>query len=208
MKTLFIEAKSNIDIKLSKEQIAKLPKNIGLASTIQHLHKIKDIQSQIPDSLIAGQVLGCSADPCERIKDKVNAFLYIGTGKFHPVWIAIKTEKPVFCYNPDSKKLTTIEKKEIDAYNKKKMASLTKYLSSDKIGILVSTKPGQNRMDDAKKLAKNKEKDFYIFAFDTLSEFDLENFPFIQCWVNTACPRIADEKIKIVNIDDLKELKK
>jgi len=208
MKTLFIDAKSSIEIKLSKEQIAKLPKNIGLATTIQHLHKIKDIQSQIPDSIIAGQVLGCSADPCEKIKDKVDAFLYIGTGKFHPVWIAIKTEKPVFCYNPTSKKLTTIEKKEIDNYNKKKMASLTKYLSSDKIGILVSTKSGQSRMEDAKKLAKNKDKEYFLFAFDTLNISDLENFPFIQCWVNTACPRIADEKISIVNFDDLKELKK
>ncbi len=204
METLFIEAKSNIDVKLSKEQIAKLPKKIGIAATIQHLHKIKDVQKQIHGSLIAGQVLGCSAEPAEKIKSKVDAFLYIGTGKFHPVWIAVRTGKDVFCYNPMSKKLSKVGKSEVEKYSKRKKASLVKFLSADKVGILVSTKPGQNRMKDAVELSKRKGKEYFLFAFDTLNTLDLENFPFIQCWVNTACPRIADEKANIVNIDDIK----
>jgi len=28
-----------------------------------------------------------------------------------------------------------------------------------------------------------------------------QNFPFIKSWVNTACPRIVDEKPNLVNID-------
>ena len=47
------------------------------------------------------------------------------------------------------------------------------------------------------------DKKFYIFAYDTLDIPSLENFPFVQCWVNTACPRIADEKSFMVNIGDL-----
>ncbi len=63
---------------------------------------------------------------------------------------------------------------------------------------------GQSRMKDAMKLAERKDKQYYIFAFDTLNEMDLENFPFIQAWVNTACPRIADNRKGMINIDDIK----
>lgn len=204
MKTLFIEAKSNADIKLSKQQLAKLPKKIGIATTIQHLHKIKDVQKQIKGSIIAGQVLGCDVSKAEKIKNKVNAFLYIGSGEFHPLGIALAAGKDVFCFNPFTKKLTKITKKEIEKYNKKKKTALIKFLSAEKVGILVSTKPGQQQMKKALELAKRKDKQYFIFAFDTLNEIDLENFPFIQCWVNTACPRIADNKANIINIDDIK----
>ncbi|MBN2111578.1 diphthamide synthesis protein [Candidatus Woesearchaeota archaeon] len=208
MRTLFIEAKSNAELKLSKEQIKKLPKKIGIATTIQHLHRIKEVQKQIPGSIMAGQILGCNASSARKIKNEVDAFLYVGSGVFHPIEIAIETGKEVFCFNPFTKVLSKIDEKEIGKYRKKKMASLARFLSSEKIGILVSTKPGQNRMKDALKLAERKDREYYIFAFDTLNELDLENFPFIKCWVNTACPRIADEKARIVNIDDLKELEK
>ena len=43
---------------------------------------------------------------------------------------------------------------EIDEYTKKKRVSLIKFLSARKIGILVSTKPGQEHLRLAQKLAK------------------------------------------------------
>lgn len=206
MKTLFIKAESGTDIKLDQNQLAKLPKKVGIATTIQHLHKINDVAHQIPGSILAGQILGCDAGACRKIKDKVDAFLYIGSGVFHPIEIAVETGKEVFCFNPFTRRLSKVGKEEIAKHAKKQMGSLSKFLNSDRIGILVSTKPGQRRMKDALKLAKRADKQYFIFAFDTLNELDLENFPFIQCWVNTACPRIADEKIKIVNIDDIENI--
>ena len=67
----------------------------------------------------------------------------------------------------------------------------------------MSTKHGQSRIEKALELAKKKDKEYYIFAFDTLNLSDLENFPFIQCWVNTACPRISEDKGNIVNIEEI-----
>ena len=48
-----------------------------------------------------------------------------------------------------------------------------------------------------------------MFVTDTLDFAELENFPFIECYVNTMCPRIGmDDTIRtakpIVNIDDIK----
>ena len=36
-------------------------------------------------------------------------------------------------------------------------------------------------------------KKFYVFITDNVSFSDMENFNFIQCWINTACPRIGME---------------
>jgi len=54
---------------------------------------------------------------------------------------------------------------------------------------------------NALKLKEKKDKKYYIFFFDNLNEMDLENFPQIDFWVNTACPRI--ESKKVINIAEV-----
>ena len=78
-----------------------------------------------------------------------------------------------------------------------------KFLSSKNIGILVSIKPGQYNLKKAFALKKKlRDKKCYIFLSDNIGAEQLENFPFIECWVNTACPRIADN-LNVVNISEL-----
>ena len=204
MEILHIEAKSDADLKLGEDDLKKLPKRVGILTTIQHLHKIKDVEKQIPGSVLGGQVLGCDASSARKINDKVDAFLYVGSGEFHPIEIAVETGKDVYCFNPFTGKMGKIGKEAIEKNEKRKKGAMIKFLSAGKVGILVSAKPGQNRMKDAMKLAEKKDKEYYLFAFDTLSDMDLENFPFIECWVNTACPRITDSRKGMVNIDDIK----
>lgn len=212
MKVLNLHAKATVEIKLPEDKIKELPQEIGLVTTIQHLDLLDTVAAQLTNSVKGGQVLGCDTNSAEKINNQVEAFLFIGSGQFHPIAIALKTKKPVFCWNPFTKELKKIDENEIKRYEQKKKASLTKFLSSNKIGILVSTKPGQNNMKKALELKEkndklqqedSQKKEYYIFQFDTLNPSELENFPFIECWVNTACPRIADEKVSIVNISDL-----
>ena len=203
MKILHIPAKALVDIKLPDKELNKLPKNIGLVTTIQHLHKLRDIQKQLPSSIVAGQILGCDVSVAEKINNRVDAFLFIGSGVFHPLAVALKTKKPVFCWNPFVREMKTIDKKDIENYEKRKKAALTKFLSSDRIGILICTKPGQYNIEKALKLKEKGDKEYYLFQFDTLNITELENFNFIQCWVNTACPRIAEDKANIINIEDI-----
>ena len=73
---------------------------------------------------------------------------------------------------------------------------------------MVSVKPGQcsyKKALEIKKKLEEKGKKCFIFAFDTLSANEMENFPFIEFWVNTACPRIADDPDK-KNVIDMSEL--
>jgi len=54
-----------------------------------------------------------------------------------------------------------------------------------------------------------KGKKCYIFAFDTLDFWQLENFPFVECWVNTACNRILDDYEKFQKpLVDLADIRK
>ena len=73
---------------------------------------------------------------------------------------------------------------------------------------MVTVKPGQysyNKAKEIKKKLEEKGKKCFIFVFDTLDAREMENFPFIDFWVNTACPRIADDKDKR-NVIDMNEL--
>ena len=82
------------------------------------------------------------------------------------------------------------------------------FLKADKIGILVSTKPGQENLKKAEMLKKKlnkKGKEVYVFVCDDIDVNQFENFN-IQSWVNTACPGLAKDNSKIINYDGLPDL--
>lgn len=205
MKTLFIHAKSTVDVVLPDSVIKKLPKKVGIVTSIQFLHQIENIAKQIKGSIVGGQVLGCNATMANKIKSKVDAYLFVGSGIFHPIKVALDTGKQVFLFNPITKEFKKIEQKQVDEYKKRKKAAINKFLHADKVGIIVSTKIGQKNLQRALELKKKTDKQYFVFVCDTLNTTALEDFNFIDCWVNTACPRISDEKPNIVNINDLVE---
>lgn len=212
MKTLFIMARSNLDV---NELISKVDfkGRLGLVTTIQHLHLLPSVKRKLKKSLIVGQVLGCDVSNALKIAKKVDAFLFIGSGNFHPVQIAMKTGKKVFTLDPFTGNLSEVSEEEIESRKRKIRAGYAHFLNANRIGILVSSKPGQSQMKAAESLKKyllKQNKKPFIFVFDTLDFSQLENFPDIECWVNTACLRMAIEDYDkfpkpVVNIGDLPE---
>ncbi len=217
MKTIFIETRYNGKISLNKINIAKLPKKLGLITTIQFIDYLDDIKHFLEKNNKTvfinkgkqpyhGQVLGCDISSTENLKDKVDAYLYIGDGRFHPTAVAFKQDKQVFCFNPFSNKFNKIEEKEIAEYKKNKRIKTVKFLTSNNIGILVSTKPGQSNLNNALELRDKLHKEGktgFVFLFDNLDISEFDNFNFIDFWVNTACPRIEEDSNKIINYGDL-----
>ena len=222
MKIMMVEGRYKGEINLSNLDADALPKTIGLATTVQFLDFVDEIRRYLEskDKVVFAdkirqrydtQLLGCDTGAAEKVKDNVDAFLYIGTGIFHPLGIALNIEKDVFCYDPINAVFSRIDRSEVEKYNKKRKAAYIKFLQSTEIGILVSLKPGQNNFKKAVELKKQlKEKNCYIFAFDTLDFSQVENFPFIQCWVNTACNRILDDYSKfpkpLVDLSDIEKI--
>ena len=220
MKLMFIEARYKKLISIEKH-VLKLPKRIGLITTVQFIGQVKEVKLQLEKqgrkvflgtgkhTAYQGQVLGCDVDAAVSVEKKVDAFLYIGSGLFHPIAISLKTKKDVFSFNPLTNKFNKVDRKEAEKINKRKKGALIKFLSSKEIGVIVTTKPGQEQLKKAFELKnKFKDKNFYFLIFDTIDFNQLENFPFIECFVNTACPRIAlDDSIKInkaiLNLEDV-----
>jgi len=223
MKLMFVEARYKTLISIEKH-VLKLPKRIGLVTTVQFIGQLKKIQSALEkqDKMVflgtgkhtvyQGQVLGCDVDAAVSVEKNVDAFLYIGSGLFHPTAISLKTKKDVFTFNPLTEKFGMVDRKEAEKINKKRKGALIKFLSSKEIGIIVTTKPGQEQLKKAIELKKRfKDKNFYFLIFDTIDFGQLENFPFIECFVNTACPRIAlDDSIQlnkaIINLEDITKI--
>ncbi len=223
MKTFFIEARANLVIDFPLEHIGELPKKIGVATTAQHMLQLPKIRKAleshgIKTTLIKGahskhdgQMLGCGFIKLEGAEG-VDAFLYIGSGEFHPRAFLLAAGKPVFILEPSSRKFFKLDKQEMDKINGKRKGALLKFYSSDRIGVLISLKPGQTTVQAwLKEIMKVEEKfpdkTFYYIAFDTLDFTELENFTFVQCFLNTACPRLIDDFEKfdkpLVNMVDV-----
>ena len=184
MKVLNIHATLEFNKELLKK--IKIKEKFLVVTTIQYL---KEVKKHFPK---AKQILGCS-------KLKTANYLYIGTGKFHPLRL-IKYSKNIYTLNPETKQFKKITSQEIQTHKKQQKGKLIKFYSAKNYGIIVSTKPGQYKLKQAIKL-KNKLKNSYLFITDNINKTELENFPQIDCWINTACPRI-DYK-NIINLEDV-----
>ena len=219
MKAVFLQTRYTGKVDLDKIELDKLPKKLGLVTTTQFLGKIDEIKSYLKNNgkevfinegkqRNQGQLLGCDVGAATKMQDKIDAFLYIGSGEFHPLGVALNTKKEVFTFNPVSGVFSKLNNNEIEKYKKSKKARYVKFLHANNIGIMVTIKPGQYSYNKAKEIKRKLEergKKCFIFVFDTLDAREMENFPFIDFWVNTACPRIADDKDKR-NVIDMSEL--
>lgn len=235
MKTIYIDAKFQGTVEVTSELIdyliKKKIKTLALYSAVQFLPFLKTIKEELENKKIevifskpgrtsaSGQLLGCDVTSNSLKIDKskiheIEAFLYIGDGQFHPLALAYAQEnseeyKEVICFDPFSKKIELIDKKEIEKVFRKKQGSLAKFFNSEKVGVLISLKPGQQFLKASLSLEqKFPDKKFYFFVDNNISFNQLENFPFVQVWINTACPRIGLDDIEqfrkgVVNIGDV-----
>jgi 2-(3-amino-3-carboxypropyl)histidine synthase len=214
MKCIFAEAQYTGRIQLGKEA-EKLPQKIGLITTAQFTNQLSGIKKEIEKTgrivLVSkgkqkcpGQVLGCECSAATALKKKVDAYLYIGTGEFHPITVAMQTGKTVYVFSPFGK-LEKLDKNEIEKIENKKRGAYLKYLNAEHIGIITTTKPGQNKLKKAFELKEKLEKQgkkVYVFAGNTINFESLQDFNFVEAWVNTACPRIAED-FACINADEI-----
>jgi len=204
IKKFFIGATSKREpnYKKAKELIDNLPyKKIAICYSNQFIEvarKIKEITDKEVVSMI--QVLGCS-NPI--FKKEIEAIIIIGQGKFHSVSLAYETKLPTYILEDSI--LTKIEGEDLIKMEKKERGALMKYLMSEKIGIIITTKPGQMRFDKAMEYKRKlKEKKGYVFISNSVDVGEFENFG-IDCWVNTACPRMDLDEGTLINLDKIPE---
>ena len=132
-----------------------------------------------------------------------DTILIITDGKFHAINNAIQIQKPIHIFSGQT--LDKITQKEIDTHNKKTLAKQKKFLLANTVGIILSTKHGQHhkQIDKIKTKIEALNKKTYIFEANNINTQELENFPQIQIWINTACFGLARDDPRIINLQDI-----
>ncbi len=194
---------------------------IALGTTVQHIHQLDEIKGIFESAgkkifigrgkvaYYEGQILGCDYLAVTRFKD-ADAIVIVGDGIFHA--IGVETDRPVYVIHPQNGVLRNIGK-ETEKLLKRRKGSIARALECKKFAVLLSTKPGQFHPELAEKLKKELEavgRKAVIVVANEFSPLTLTNFTEFECYVNTACPRIADDVEAfgkpILNPDMVKEM--
>ncbi len=208
--TVFINALSTKDISKVVTKATKylVGYKIGIVTTAQHLHLLNKVEEILKkhnfepiisegDNRISvkGQILGCNFSAGLNICHKIDSYLFIGSGNFHPLGLLLSTKKPVIIANPYENE---VKKKELEDLKttilRQRYGAIASSKNAKKFGILVGIKQGQQRMDLANKVKEmidSFNKKSLIIAMNNFSPVSLQGFSDIDCYISTACPRIA-----------------
>ena len=205
--TVYVEARATLNVNATVEKaLPMLTKweKIGLATTIQHVQTLdmaKEILLRKGKTVVVGdagcldypgQVLGCDYSNVKSVANDVEAFLVIGGGKFHALGVALSTAKPTIAVDPYEERAFSVSD-EAKKIVKQRWAVIEQAKAAKNFGVLVGLKPGQKRLDEAltvKQKLETNGKQAYVLAAREITPEALSEFPSVEAYVNTACPRI------------------
>lgn len=177
-------------------------KRIGLVTTAQHIHLLDEMKAALSQQGIEafsakgsrgcmeGQVLGCTFGAA-RVED-ISEILFVGTGVFHPLGIQLATGHRVVALDPFTREVQEIN---AERFLRRRHALIERAQAAKCIGLLVSTKSGQERYRLAQEMA-SRFKHAVIILIKEVSPDELENLGF-PAYVNFACPRLSyDDQVR------------
>jgi 2-(3-amino-3-carboxypropyl)histidine synthase len=176
-------------------------KRVGVCTTIQHLDRLPEALSVLSESGFqavvgepggrirnAGQVLGCCYAPAKI--SSADELLFIGTGLFHPLGMALSTKKRVIAVDPVSLRVEEIDPSPL---LRRRYGAIARAMDAKSFAVLVSKKPGQERVELARRLEALGRKaglEMTMVLLDNIEPDRLLNLG-IEAAVSTACPRVA-----------------
>lgn len=200
----FLDVKiDQIDFSIIKE------KRIGLLTTIQHTTLLNDVKEKLEkkgyEAVIGGQILGCWTSNAEKIEGKVDAFLYVGSGKFHPT--AVKSKK-VYSLDIEHQRIEEVDAMQLE---KRRLANIYNAKDAKSFAVLVTTKKGQNQLlgsaEEIKQKLESSGKEAFIVTMNEINDSAMLGIK-ADAFINTACPRIIEDHFSkpIINAADLDEV--
>lgn len=206
--TLYVEARATVNVNSAVEKALPLLEKwhkIGLATTVQHVQTLDEVREtlvragktvMIGDTTrlsYPGQVIGCDYSNAISIAKDVEAFLFIGGGQFHALGVALSTSKPTVVADPFDGTSFCVNK-EAEKILKQRWAVIEEAKEAKTFGVLLGIKPGQKRLEEALQVKEKLEENgkmAYLLAAREITPETLMEFPTIDAFVNTACPRIS-----------------
>ena len=135
----------------------------------------------------------CALPISKEIEDKVDCFIYIGSGDFHPLGVALATGKKTIAFDPLLREVRDMAEIK-DKILRQRFAQIEKAMDAESYGIIVGEKRGQMRRNLALKIKKKLEdhgKKAYLIYLNEIVPDTLLPFRKLDAFVNTACPRVT-----------------
>lgn len=207
-KVVYVEARMRGDIREAVEGAAHLlsARRVGVVTTVQHVHKLAEVLEVLKGRGIEGvvrpggrtrypgQVLGCNYEAARNAG--VDEYLFVGTGWFHPLGVALATGKRTVAADPVTGNVSKIDAAQM---LKRRYGAIARAIDAERIAVIVSKKPGQRRMELARRmisLGEEQGKRMVLVYLDRMEPDVLVNLG-VEAAVSTACPRIAlDDQAK------------
>jgi 2-(3-amino-3-carboxypropyl)histidine synthase len=207
---IYVEARATVNISEAVEKALPLLekwRRIGLATTVQHvqtLNVVREVLVRAAKIVIIGdagrlsypgQVIGCDYSNAKSIVKDIEAFLFVGGGRFHALGVALSTSKPTIVADPYDNRAFSVDD-EADRVLRQRWRSVEEAQKARNFGILIGLKPGQKNLEQAlqiKRKLEEKGKNACMFAIREATSEALSEFPTIEAYVNTACPRLSIE---------------
>ena len=182
-------------------------KKISLVTDSQHLHQMDKVNEILTSGGIEvkigkgkgqlndGQVFGCEFYPATELKDKVDAYVFLGQSNFHAAGIALSTNMPTYVLDPyfnEVREVTEFAQK----LKKKATLAIYKAVDAQSFGIIIGLKEGQLSKVFALKFKKELEKEgktVQLFALTDITNERLKNLKGIDAFIQVACPRISTD---------------
>jgi len=209
--TYLIEAYDDIDVVpvIEKAVASGLLnyKKLGLCTIGPHLLKLKEAKLYLESRnfevsigeesppLRGGQIYGCVFFPCVKILPRVDAFIFIGSSRFHAIGLYNYLEKPVIMLDPYTMEVVAIEKEAL-VIKKRLILNFYKSVEAKNIGIIIGLKEGQFKMEEAFNLYRELGKigkNVFMITMREITNDKLNEFQNIDSFIETACPRIGDD---------------
>jgi len=206
--TIYVEARAKTDVEEAVEKAIphlKEWKRIGLVTTVQHVHRLNEAKERllragkrvmVGDAGLmkyAGQVIGCDFSNAKSISKDVEALLFVGGGRFHAIGVALATGKPTIIADPYEKRAFPIGDK-AKIILKQRWASICAAKEAERLAVLIGLKIGQKRLIEAVELKEKLEKigkEVTLLSIREITPEVLMQFPDIDAFINTACPRVS-----------------
>lgn len=181
-------------------------KKVAITTVAQHADKLGAVIAYLDENGVncktargdarlynPGQLIGCNYTAAITLEEEVDCYLYLGTGDFHPLGLAMSTDKPVVTADPFTGEVRELQGLR-DRFLKQRWAQIAKARDATSFGILVSTKTGQMRTAQALRVKEELEKagkSAHIIALRDIVPDNLIYFRHLDAFVVAACPRVA-----------------
>ncbi|KAM0681721.1 hypothetical protein GINT2_000235 [Glugoides intestinalis] len=197
---IFVDIKIDID-HLYKLILENFNESIAIIGTIQFNSVVNKLGRMLKNShcdtvipqvkpLSPGEVLGCTSP----VIKGVDTVIYVGDGRFHLESAMIRNpELSFYRYCPFTRKMSK-EFYDFEKMKNSRVAEIARAFNGKSFGVILGSLGRQGNkqiFNNVKTKLENKGYKVYKIVLDEINESLLDNFDFIDSFVQVSCPRLS-----------------